>query len=298
MRLFRYRRSGLRTAWRSLLIAGAGCVAFVIYLAVAPRGGRNEDAALHRDFLDLDDDAAVSYLRSGDPGAPRVIYVHGTPGSAAAWEAYLRDPIVGFESIAIDRFGFGESKPDGPVPSLKEQARAIAPFLVERDGRWPILVGHSFGAPIICRAAADYPGRVGGLVLVCGSMDPALEKVAWYQHAAEFWFIPRLLPRGIRNANRELFAFKQELEELRPLLAGISCPIVIIHAKNDWLVEVANVGFMRKSFPEDRIFDEIILQTGNHFLIWNSQSVIRDAIQRLAVHTARTLLTDRHLPLN
>jgi pimeloyl-ACP methyl ester carboxylesterase len=270
----------------------------VACIALAPRGATNEDPALHRTFLDLDDETSVSYLRSGDPAAPRVIYVHGTPGSATAWAAYLRDPIERFEGIAIDRFGFGESKPNGPVPSLKEQARAIAPFLVERGGQWPILVGHSFGAPIICRAAVDNPDRVGGLVIVCGSMDPTLEKVAWYQRVGDFWFVARLLPQEIRNANRELFPFKKELEELQPLLAKIACPIVIVHATDDWLVDVANVDYMREVFPENRIYDEIILEKGNHFLIWNSQPVIRDAIRRLGSPAARGLLIDHERSLD
>src|SRR5262245_37890281 len=50
--------------------------------------------------------ATVSYLRAGDVGGPRVIMVHGTPGSATAWSDYLLSPPPGAEVVALDRPGF------------------------------------------------------------------------------------------------------------------------------------------------------------------------------------------------
>lgn len=226
----------------------------------------------------VDDAHSVSYLHAGDPEAPRVVFVHGTPGSAGAWAGFLRAPLNGVESIAIDRFGFGRSTPKMPTPSLEEQAKAIEPFLVQREGRWPILVGHSLGAPIIARAAADYPGRVGGLVIVSGAMDPELEKVHWYQRVGEFWFIPPFLPELLRNSNRELIPLKEELEKLEPLLEKIDCPIAIIHGKKDRLVPAANVDFMKERFPKENVRQISILEKGDHFLIWNSEEAIRNAI--------------------
>jgi len=119
----------------------------------------------------------VAYLAAGDPEGPRLIFVHGTPGDCGAWLDYLADPVPGWESLAIDRPGFGASDPPGAVASLQLQAAAIEPLLVERRGRWPILIGHSLGGPIVARVATDDPTRVGGLLIVAGNLAPGT--TAW-----------------------------------------------------------------------------------------------------------------------
>ena len=222
----------------------------------------------------------VSYLSGGKTGTgPRLIYVHGTPGSATAFNEYLLDPVDGLESISIDRPGFGATEPLAPALTLGEQALAIDPFLIERDGRWPILIGHSMGAPIICKVAAMWPGKVGGLVILSGALDSALEEVYWYQRVADFAFVPYLIPRILRNSNTELVPLKHELELLRPQLAAIQCPVTIVHAPNDSLVPFANVEYMKSHIPNIR--DVVILEGMDHFTPWNSRPAIVDAIRKL-----------------
>ncbi len=62
------------------------------------------------------DDGArpLSYLASGDPAGRRLVFVHGTPGDAADWAAYLHAAPAGQHRLAIDRPGFGQSGPGAP----------------------------------------------------------------------------------------------------------------------------------------------------------------------------------------
>lgn len=235
-----------------------------------------------RDTVKIDDMHTVSYLRAGDPNAPRIIFVHGSPGSATAWAKYLSDPMPGFESVAIDRFGFGKSAPNTPVSSLQEQALAIEPLLVRRDGKWPILVGHSLGGAVACETAVDYPDRVGGLVILAGALSSALETIHWYQRVADFWFVPSILPANLTTSNRELLPLKYELETLEPRLSNIRCPVSIIHGEKDILVPVANVEFMQKRFPQGCISEVLILPKENHFLPWTIERIVRNSIQKIA----------------
>lgn len=227
-------------------------------------------------------DGEIAFFAAGDPNAQRVVFVHGTPGAAANFSAFLRDPLAGFESVTIDRPGFGKSKPRRAVPGLADQAKAIEPFLVERNGKWPILVGHSLGGPIVAQVAADYPDRVGGIVIVAGSLDPDLEKVLAVQHVGDWPVVRHLLPRILRNSNRELIRLKAELETLQPRLATIECTVVVLHGDQDGLVPVDNVPFMQAHFAQDALHDVVILEGGNHFLPWNAESAIRDAIRKAA----------------
>jgi len=150
---------------RTILVAGLvrrgaplGVTAAAVATGCAPQGMLETPGADALERLTIRDSLyrEISYLRGGEPGLPRVVFVHGTPGSATNMARYIRDPIEGHEVISIDRPGFGATG-GAPVPSFEKQAAAIEPFLVTRDGQKPVLVGHSLGGPIVARAAADYP---------------------------------------------------------------------------------------------------------------------------------------------
>ncbi len=221
----------------------------------------------------------LSYYEAGTLSGRRVVYVHGTPGSAGAWAGYLRAPIPGLHSIAVDRPGFGCSVPEHSFPSLEVQAAALEPIVGE-GGPKPILVGHSLGGPIVCRYAVDHPGRVGGLVIVAGALDPGLERVLAIQRVGRVPPFVWMLPSALRNSNEELIPLKGELEALGPRLGEIRCPIVIIHGTEDSLVPYANVAYMRRVFTDEpRV---ITIDGANHFIPWKFEGVIRVAIEELA----------------
>ncbi|MEO0512821.1 MAG: alpha/beta hydrolase [Planctomycetota bacterium] len=223
---------------------------------------------------------SVSALRAGDPGAPRLVYVHGTPGDATAFADDLRDPIPGFEAVSIDRPGFGQTAPtDGskpvPLPSFEDQARAIEPLLTERRERWPVLIGHSLGGPIVARVAADQPGRVGAVVILSGSLDPELEEPKWFNHAADTWLTRRLIGRAMRHSNDEILAAPEQTRRLRRVLANVRCPVLIIHGTEDGLVPVENVDYMTRVFAHVDRVEVVILEGEGHFIPWTQRDLIR-----------------------
>lgn len=228
---------------------------------------------------------ALALLESGPDRARRVIFVHGTPGSADAWTAFIAEPPDGVRAIAVDRPGFGKTRPRRAEPSLERQARALAPLLVAPDGQKPILVGHSLGGPVIAAAAALFPDKVGGLIIVAGSLDPALEEIYYAQFAADLFPFAQILPRAVRNTNREILALEAELDWLKPRLGAITQPVTIIHGTEDNLVPYENVSFMESEFSSAPV--EVIRLDGiNHFLPWNSEEVIRKAIAEMAAGLA------------
>ena len=243
-----------------------------------------EPEGLTRNAMPTQTDWNVSFIRQPitEPDAQRLIFVHGTPGDATASNSYLLEPIDGLDSISIDRPGFGHTEPRTPALTLQEQALAIEPFLEQRGGEGPILFGHSMGAPILAQVAAMYPDRVGGLIIAAGAMDPDLEEWKWYNRFLDTKLTAYMVSRSIRNSNRELKPLKAELEKLKPLLAKITCPIIILHASDDMLVPFANVTYMKENFPKESIIEIVELKGRNHFLPWNSEKEIRQAIKQLA----------------
>jgi pimeloyl-ACP methyl ester carboxylesterase len=221
---------------------------------------------------------AISYLAAGDTAAPRLILIHGTPGAAVGWADFLADPPTGFEVVAIDRPGFGDSGPDGAMSTLDRQADAVTALLP--DGRPSLLLGHSLGGPVAALAAARHPERVRALILLAASLDPALEVVHPLQRVGDWAPIRALLPRTIRNANAELLDLKPQLEALRAELPLISCPVLIVHGTRDDLVPFSNTAYAAANLTGACLVETIVLEGADHFLPWNNAAAVRGAIAR------------------
>lgn len=264
-----------RVAFLGGALALAGCS------IPGPEADEAEMAAkLPRQELPLPAGYALSYLAAGASDGHLAIFAHGTPGDAGAWADYLMHVPAGYRYLAIDRPGFGESGPDDAVVSLAEQAAAIAALIRANGGKPAVLIGHSLGGPIIAQAAADYPDLVAALVIVAGSLDPAQENVPFYQHLGDTWPISALLPRWLRNTNREIIALEPQLKALAPRLAKIKIPVTIVHGTEDDLVPFANVAFMKKHLTGTKAMDVTVLNGQNHFLPWNSKRAVDAAIAK------------------
>ncbi len=263
-----------RRLWTSLgvALAAVGC---------APPGPHTPEGATEawrqKILVGVPLSTTLSFLRAGNPQGTRLILVHGTPGSATAWADYLAHPPAGVEVVALDRPGFGRSGPAGAMPSLADQAAAVRALLPE-DGRPVVLLGHSLGGPVVARVAADLPDRIGAVVLLAASLDPGLEAIHPMQYVGDWAPVRALLPRVIRNANSELMALKPELEALALALPRITAKVVILHGTEDDLVPVANVPFIQARLTGARCVKTTLLQGRNHFLPWNSEDQVRQAI--------------------
>jgi pimeloyl-ACP methyl ester carboxylesterase len=198
------------------------------------------------------------------------------------WIDYMTAVPKGMRFIAIDRPGFGKSGPDDAVTSIAAQADAVAQLASALKLEPAILVGHSLGGPVVARFAADHPRRTAALVILAGSLDPAQEDVPWIQNVGDSWPIVTMLPRTIRNANREIIALEAELRQMEPLLGTISAPVFVLHGTADDLVPYANVAFMRNRFKSTAKLSVLQLHDQNHFLPWNEKRRVNEAIRAAA----------------
>lgn len=259
-------------------------LAVLLSACMSPPGPQSDEAAvdkLPRKSLQLPSGYTLSYLETGKADGRLVVFVHGTPGNARGWSDYLLQVPEGFHYIAIDRPGFGESGPDQAVVSLPEQAAAVAAVIREQKSGPAILVGHSLGGPVVVQTAADAPELVSALVILAGSLDPGQESVPFVQYLGDTWPLSALLPRPMRNANREIIYLKGELDRLAPRLGTIRMPVVIVHGMEDPLVPFANVAFMKAHFIDVPMAVDAIPRQ-NHFLPWNAKAHVLAAIAKAA----------------
>jgi pimeloyl-ACP methyl ester carboxylesterase len=232
------------------------------------------------------DGRSMHYVHVGSDSLPLVIMVHGAPGSADNMLGYLEDQKLTSiaQVVAVDRPGYGFSDFGKTEPSVEKQAAAIKP-IIERHRKSKdqktILVGHSFGGPVIARMAMDFPELIDGLVMVAGSIAPELEPKNWYQKPLDWPFVRWMLPVAVRVCNQEIIPLPEELEKMRPLWTNIKCPVVLMHGTKDNLVPVGNVGFAQKMLVNSRQVTIDTLSGQDHFILWSQQKLIVDRIVEL-----------------
>lgn len=223
-------------------------------------------------------DWSVSYVRTGTQGGQRVVFVHGSPGSAGDWDDYLADVPAGFDYVAVDRPGFGFSTPLKALESLPLQAAALEPLICQPDGQKTILTGWSLGGPIITRAAIDYADCIAGLVIVAGSLDPALEKVRFVQRLVHAPPLRYFLKDDWRIANDELIPYRKQLEAMAPRLSEIRAPIYILHGTADTLVPYGNALFMQEAFSGSRQVALLTFPDAGHGIVFSGKKAVDEAI--------------------
>jgi len=138
-----------------------------------------------------------------------------------------------------------------------------------------ILVGHSFGGPVIARYAMDYPDTIDHLLILAGSVDPDLEFTKWFQVVANWKWVRPIIPSALDVTNQEILALKNELEIMLPLWTNITADVTVIQGKKDNLVPHENAAFIKQKLPNAKI---IYLENQNHFIPWNEYQLVKCAL--------------------
>jgi pimeloyl-ACP methyl ester carboxylesterase len=215
------------------------------------------------------------------PDKPLIVFLHGSPGDWRGWADYLIDPELTqrAELIAVDRPGFGGSGAGAVERSLVQQARDLAPLLDKAaSGRRVVLVGHSFGGPLAIRLAMDNGSKVTDLVILAGSIDPAMEHTAWYQYPADWPVISWMLPDVLVVTNREIRALKDELVAMLPLWPRVTQRVTVMQGGKDDLVPPENADFAQKMLTDATSVNIVRIPEMNHFLPWTRYAQVKAVI--------------------
>jgi pimeloyl-ACP methyl ester carboxylesterase len=113
---------------------------------------------------------ATFRLSKGEPGAAPVLAIHGITGTSRAWLPIARALDARVSLVAVDLRGRGRSN-ELPAPYGMAAHAADALAVLDRLGiERAVVVGHSLGAYITARLAADHPDRIAAVVLVDGGL--------------------------------------------------------------------------------------------------------------------------------
>ena len=228
------------------------------------------------------DGREVEYLQAGETSLPMIVFVHGSPTDWTSWLSYVcnDDVLDKYQVLAFNRLGYEDNTDRSPEPDLVKQAEVIEALMDEVSyDRELILMGHSYGAPVIVKYSILYPDRVDKLVLMGASVDPELEPDKWYFKAMEKKSLRWIMPEMFDVSNREILPLRGELEKMKPELKQIHSEILILHGYKDKLVPFENVDYMRKEFVNAKLNIKVKKNSGHLFVFTKSDETIKEILE-------------------
>ncbi|MDH3651119.1 MAG: alpha/beta hydrolase [Saprospiraceae bacterium] len=240
-----------------------------------------QNAYFQQDSTDSD---GLHFVQTGDdPTKPYIMFVHGSPGSLWDYSQYLTDTSLRRQAnlISIDRQGFGYSQFGKAKGSLYSHAYQLAQILRVLQNDRVVLVGHSYGGPVIAKAAMEFGNLIKGLVLIAPSISPKHEPSASWRKIVDLPPFRWLTPPALRACNQEILPLREELEQMITSWSNINIPVTVIQGSEDKLVPMENALFAEKMLQNSPSVKVIMLEGENHFILWSRTNLIKDEIAEL-----------------
>lgn len=225
----------------------------------------------------------IHYVMVGNDTLPTLAFIHGSPSAWNAFLDYMKDPelLKHYRIISIDRPGFGYSN-FGEAMTIQHQSKLIMPVFARINNNKPVyLAGHSLGGPLLIQLAADSPKEFAGIMLIAGSVDPALEPKEKWRYIMEKFPLNYLLPGSFRPSNTELLYFKKDILSLSNQFPKVTCAVYLVHGDKDTWVPPGNVAYAVKKLIHASKIETLILPGGNHFIPWTKKKEITNELIRM-----------------
>lgn len=114
---------------------------------------------------------ALPYLEQGPPNADAVVFLHGYTDSCRSYEPVLPHLPSDVRALVPTLRGHGDAERPASGYRLEDFAADVSALLNDTGVTSAVIVGHSMGAHIAQRFAADYPECTSALVLEAAFYD-------------------------------------------------------------------------------------------------------------------------------
>ncbi|MEM7350292.1 MAG: alpha/beta fold hydrolase, partial [Acidobacteriota bacterium] len=215
---------------------------------------------------------------------PVVLLLHGSPGSAANFDAL--GPLLAerYRVIAPDLPGFGDSSRSIPDYSILAHAGYSLELLRQLGIERADVVGFSMGGGVALHMAELEPERVRSLVMLAAIGVQELELLGQYHlnHALHglqlggLWLLSEGIPHfgaldglllGLSYAHN---FYDTDQRPLRGLIERFAGPMLILHGRGDVLVPYAAALEHHRLVPQS----ELVSFDANHFMVFSNPQAL------------------------
>ena len=256
------------------------------------------------------DGRKLVYLKSGDSGGIPVLLLHGFGADMNGWLFNQGDLAENATVYALDLPGHGKSVKDVGDGSIASMASVVSAFMNELSIQAVHLVGHSMGAAIALKVAADDNQAVASLTLIAPAglgedintdflegyisakrqkhLKPVLEQLVddkslisndMMEDVFKFKRIDGVTD-GLKKIVESNFPGGRQVLSLRTSLSDLTMPVSVIWGKNDQIITSTHADAL-----PDHVSVSIIDQSGHVPQMENAAKVnelIKTTIQSVA----------------
>jgi len=211
------------------------------------------------------------------------VLFHGYGGNSRWWARNLAPLASRYTVYALDLPDFGASRMAGRY-TFRRTIDGIATWIEAQHLGPAAIVGHSMGGHLALLLAARHPVHVRALVLIAPSGLPlertllGLARDAFLSRAAgDMRFTPIVVGGVLRADPRALWQAVREIQriDVRPHLADLAVPTLILWGDQDRLLPVANARVLSAAIPGAQVR---IVQGGTHNIFFDQADLMNEAI--------------------
>jgi pimeloyl-ACP methyl ester carboxylesterase len=234
-----------------------------------------------------------------------------------------------FASVALfDKRGTGLSDPiiGTGVPTLEQRMDDILAVMDALGWEKAALLGYAEGGPLCTLFAASYPDRVSSLILVNAAARLLKDKdYPWgwgpttpMHEAARLWgianpdFMERFAPGMHTHPDWEGFVRREARErrfgaspgmfvalqrvameiDVRDILPAVRCPTLVMHRKDNLIVDVGNGRYLAEQIPESKYIE---LPGADHYPMYDDADTVLDHVEEFMTGHLPTTVLNRIL---
>ncbi len=229
------------------------------------------------EHLDIDN-TIVRTIHINNESDTLLVFVHGAPGSFDAFLDYISDSsFQSYDMIVYDRPGYAGSS-SSPMTSIKDQSQILLNIINRYSNPQTILIGHSYGGPIVGYTAAIEVNNIDGAVMIAPLLDPEKEPIFWFSYFAYWPMTKWILTDDLITAGSEKFKHAQSLEEIESSWHSVRIPMLHIHGGNDALAPPkVNTNYSRRMIDSTFLDIEYYSNEG-HLILWDNFEMTKNSI--------------------
>ncbi len=206
---------------------------------------------------------------------PTLVFVHGSPGSALDYQRYFKDSLLNMKAniIGYDRIGYGPGNAGNVQGSIAFELEILHDVIKGIPPEKIVLVGYSYGGPIVLASPKPYKYKVS----LASAVEGKLEPMFWMLHFYKWKLTRPLIPSLLKAAAKEKYSHLSDLPKYENQWNISTAPIINIQGDKDRIVPYENSMILQQKIDVDK-FTMVTIKNGGHGLVWVNFDLIKNEI--------------------